>query len=134
MRARRFLWPHLAVILVAALGTSGCGSRSTDKPPSMTRTPGSWSAAVCDQVARGVARHGAMALLHYRPPLSNYPPDVELLIVRTAAGGLERHGCQPAIVGAALSRRLTRRQRAELFSHLPPLTVRYLRRGLAHGR
>jgi hypothetical protein len=126
MKSRRFALPALAGILVAALGASGCRDGSTNAPVPTTRSPSSWSAAVCEQVARGAAREGEQALLHYRPPLSNYPPDVALLGVRIAVGGLERHHCSPAIVGRALARRLTRRQRAELFSHLPPHVVHYL--------
>ena len=70
-------------------------------------------------------------MLHYRPPLSNYPPDVALQGVRISVGGLERHRCPPEIVGKVLSHRLTPKERAELFSHLPPRVVSYLRVGLA---
>ena len=106
------------------------------EPASSSRTattsaPGAWSTEVCRQVARGVAWQGEQALRHYRPPQSTYPPDVALLIVRTGVGGLERHRCPPRIVGVALSRRLTRGQQAELFTHLPRDVVRYLRLGLA---
>lgn len=86
---------------------------------------------MCEQVAGAVAREGLQALAHYRPPLSNYPPDVALLQVRLSVGGLKGHHCPPAIAGAVLARRLSATQRAELFTHLPPGVVRYLREGLA---
>jgi len=84
-------------------------------------------------VAGAVAREGKQALLHYRPPLSNYPPDVALQGIRISVGGLRGHDCPPAIAGAILARRLSARQRAELFTHLPPQVVAYLRRGLAEA-
>lgn len=133
MRTSRLAkWPA-ALALVVALGTAGCGGGSSDTPTSTsaTRAPGSWSTAVCKQVARAVAREGKGALAHYRPPLSNYPPDVALLTVRLSVGGLKGHHCPPAIAGEILARRLSAKQRAELFTHLPPGVVRYLRRGLA---
>jgi hypothetical protein len=117
--------------LLAMLATGGCGGAPGGSDVATNRARGTWTAAVCGQVARGVAWQGEQALRHYRPPQSTYPPDVALLIVRTGIGGLEGHRCPPEIVGAALSRRLTRKQRAELFSHLPPHVVRYLRLGLA---
>ena len=95
------------------------------------RASASWSPRVCHEVAEGVAWQAEQALRHYRPPQSTYPPDVALLIVRTGVGGLQQHRCAPAIMGNALARRLTPRQREELFSHLPTDVVRYLRRALA---
>ena len=120
-----------AVVVLVLLATAGCskgsaGPSSTAPPPRQT-----WSTAVCTQVAGAVAWSGKQALLHYRPPLSTYPPDVSLLRVRLAVQGLDGHGCQPRTVGVALSRKLTPKERAELFTHLPPYVVRYLRRGLA---
>jgi hypothetical protein len=117
----------LLVVLAACSSLVPTGSSQA----AVTRAPGTWSTEVCRQVAQGVAWQGEQALRHYRPPQSTYPPDVALLIVRTAVGGLERHRCPPRIVGVALSRRLTRRQQAELFTHLPTDVVRYLRLGLA---
>lgn len=124
-------WPA-APLLVAALVAGGCGggSRDASTTSSTTRPPGSWSTTVCRQVAGAVAREGLQALAHYRPPLSNYPPDVALLGVRLSVGGLKGHQCPPSIVGGILARRLSAKERAELFTHLPPGVVRYLREGL----
>jgi hypothetical protein len=120
----------IAIVLTAlAAGSSLDPARSSQT--ATTHAPRAWSTAVCRQVAEGVAWQGEQALRHYRPPQSTYPPDVALLIVRTGVGGLKRHRCPPRIVGAALSRRLSRRQQAELFAHLPADVVRYLRLGLA---
>jgi hypothetical protein len=121
------------LVLLAVLATSACGggSSSSEATTTTSRASGAWTPTVCGQVARGVAWQGEQALRHFRPPQSTYPPDVALLIVRTAVGGLEGHGCPPEIVGADLARRLTRKQQAELFSHLPQSVVSYLRRGLA---
>ena len=118
-------------IVLAALVAAWSLEPASSSQTATTRAPAAWSTQVCRQVARGVAWQGEQALRHYRPPQSTYPPDVALLIVRTGVGGLERHRCPPRIVGVALSRRLTRRQQAELFAHLPPDVVRYLRLGLA---
>jgi hypothetical protein len=127
-RALRRLSGAIVLVALAAGWSLEPGSSSQ---AATTRAPSAWSMEVCRQVARGVAWQGEQALRHYRPPQSTYPPDVALLIVRTGVGGLERHRCPPRIVGVALSRRLTRGQQAELFTHLPQDVVRYLRLGLA---
>ncbi len=120
-----------AAIVLAVLAAGGCGGGSSGSQVVKARASGTWPDAVCLQVARNAAREGEDALRHYRPPLSNYPPDVALQGVRLSVGGLERHRCAPEIAGGVLSRRLTRSERAELFSHLPPRLVRYYRLGLA---
>ena len=120
-----------AVVVLVILTTAGCSKGSDASPTAAPHARSTWSTAVCAQVAGAVAWSGKQALLHYRPPLSTYPPDVSLLRVRLAVRGLDGHGCQPRTVGVALSRKLTPKERAELFTHLPPYVVRYLRRGLA---
>ena len=130
MRHRAPRW-HLVAVVIAVLAASGCSSGSSGSQVATTPARGAWPAVVCRQVARGAVREGAQALLHYRPPLSNYPPDVALQGVRIAVGGLIRHRCPPQIVGAMLSRRLTRKEQAELYPHLPPRIASYLRRGVA---
>jgi hypothetical protein len=117
--------------LLAVVVASACASRAGAAVLSTTSSAARWSPLVCKQVADGVALQGLLAVGHYKPPLSNYPGDANLLVVETALSGFRRHGCRPVVVARALVRRLTRRQRAVLLSHLPPATAAYLRRALA---
>ena len=128
----RWLVPAVVGVL---LGAAGCGG-SDDTPSTATAAPrpsGSWSLAVCRQVARALPKEGTDALAHFHPPFSSYPADVALLRIRLSVGGLIDNRCPPALAGATISRGLTAKQRAELFTHLPPNVVRYLRRGLAES-
>jgi hypothetical protein len=70
-------------------------------------------------------------LLHYGAE-SSYPADLGYFQFRMALHDFRLHGCRPRLLGGTMSRRLTRRQRAGLLSHLPSATVRYLRRALAY--
>jgi hypothetical protein len=132
-RSGRLVRWLLPLVVAVAVGAAGCGGGSDDTPPATVRPSGSWSLAVCRQVARALPKEGTDALAHFRPPFSSYPPDVALLRIRLSVGGLIDNHCPPAIAGATISRGLSARERAELFPHLPPNVVRYLRRGLAES-
>jgi hypothetical protein len=127
--AIRALCTVAAVLAVTAASTfvsQGDAARLSTRASSAR-----WSPLVCRQVADGIARQGLRAVLHYHAPLSGYPADTYLLIVRTGVSGFRRHGCRRAVLARALMRHLTRRQRAELLSHVPPGIARYLRHALA---
>jgi hypothetical protein len=137
MRSGLFRRSAAVLVIVAALEAAGCGSGPRDTPATTTtataRPPGLWSLAVCRQVAGALVDEGKQALAHFRPPLSSYPPDVALLRIRLTVGGLIDNHCAAAIAGRDLARGLSARRRNELFSHLPPIDVSYLRRGLAQS-
>lgn len=128
VRAIRVLWTTAAVL---ALVVASVSVSRADAARLSTRTAARWSPLVCRQVAEGVARQGLRAVLHYQAPLSSYPADTYLLLVQTGVTGFRRHGCRRAVLGRALVRHLTRRQRTVLISHLPPGFASYLRRALA---
>ena len=110
---RRFV----AALLVALV--AGCGGNAA-APPS----------PFCTREAGRAADHAARILRYYGPG-QVYPADVAYLSFRQSVSLFEERGCDPAVLGGALKRRLTANQRAELLTHLPPALVRSVRRALA---
>jgi hypothetical protein len=121
-----------SVALVVGVSCTGCGGRSTTLPAATTSTTHPWSAGTCRHQAQVIADDAHQILLHYGAE-SAYPADLGFFMFRGALLEFQRHGCAPRILGSTLDRRLTKKQRTELLSHLPSAMVHYLRRsaGLA---
>jgi len=56
--------------------------------------------------------------------------DVAYFGLRTALGGFREHRCDTKILGATLTRRLSAKQRRELYSHLPAAPGAYFRHAI----
>jgi hypothetical protein len=120
-----------ATALVAAVALTGCGGRSRGLPAITTSEAGpSWSATMCRHQAQVIAADARQILLHYGAQ-SAYPADLAYYMFRSALIEFRRHGCTPQVLGSTLDRRFTKKQLAELLSHLPSTIVRYLGRALA---
>jgi hypothetical protein len=106
----------VAVLLVVL---AGCGGKAA-APPS----------PFCVREA-GRAADNAARILRYYGPGQVYPADVAYLSFRRSISLFEEGDCDPAVLGKALKRRLTARQRAELLTHLPATLVRSVEGALA---
>jgi hypothetical protein len=82
---------------------------------------------MCRHQAQVITDDAQQILLHYGAE-SAYPADLAFFMFRSALLEFQRHGCAPQLLGSTLDRRLTKKQLAELLSHLPATIVRYLRR------
>jgi hypothetical protein len=122
-----------ATALVAAGALTGCGGSSTGRPAVATSAAApSWSPVMCRHQAGVITDDAQQILLHYGAQ-SAYPADLAYFMFRHALIEFKRHACAPQLLGSTLDRRLTKKQLAELRSHLPSTIVRYLHRsaGLA---
>jgi hypothetical protein len=112
---------RIPAVLLAAAALAGCGGRSVAPPPPF-----------CTREA-GRAADNAARILRYYGPGQVYPADVAYLSFKLSVSLFEKRGCDPAVLGAALKRRLTEKQLGELLGHLPATLVRSVRRALAAG-
>jgi hypothetical protein len=109
---------------------TGCGGSSTRLTAVTTPKAGLWSATTCRHQTEVIAEDARQILLHYGAE-SAYPADLAYYMFRSALLEFDRHACPPQLLGSMLARRLTHEQLTDLRSHLPSVTVRYLRRASA---
>jgi hypothetical protein len=133
----------LAALLVATVVLAGCGSSSNqaDKGtvsvgaygvfPARTATTAPASAAVCRTDARTLAGDARAFVVHFDSGAGAYPADLNYVIVRDDLARFRSHGCDPAVLGRALTRGLTAVQRGKLVEHLPSSIAGALRDALA---
>lgn len=112
----------VAVVTVFAGLVAGCGSGSPGTPAAA-----SGSVAACREQGRAIADDALKFLLR----AGSESEDVSYFAFGDDLAAFQRRACPPQILGAALARWLSRRERAGLLSHLPASQVRYLRRALA---
>jgi hypothetical protein len=130
-----------AVICLVAL--AGCGSSAGTKTPAVVTVP-AYGVFPATTVAAGTAGNaracrrdaaafadGARMFLAHSGAQAAYPADLYYVILREAAAGLRAHGCAPAVLGAALERTLTRKQRATLVQGLPTALAATVRESLS---
>jgi hypothetical protein len=87
----------------------------------------------CRHDAQSFARDGLQFLAHYGPQAA-YPADLYYVILRGVFADFQAHRCDGALLGDALDRRLTAKQRGALIADLPRPMDRVIRAGLARTR
>jgi len=133
VRRRASLVGVLAVVALA-----GCGSSSRHAAPAAVTVPayGVYSqtkvtAATrdCRSTAGAVARDAGMFLAHLRPH-GAYPADLYYMIMREHLAGFEADRCDVKLLGTALVKALTPKQRHTLVATLPATMAATVGHGL----
>jgi hypothetical protein len=141
--ARASLLVAGAAVLLASCGSSGHG-KATGRVvtvaaygpfPVQTVTVASSAAdpRICSQDADSFASQAVQYLAHSGRQAA-YPADLWYVILREAMADLRARGCDPAVLGRALERKLTARQRAALISYLPATMGESVRVAVAAAR
>jgi hypothetical protein len=130
LRAVSRAWLFGALV-VSAVALAGCGRSSEQGAPatvtvpaygvySQTTVPGSAAPGTftCRVSARTFAQDARMFLAHVRPH-GAYPADLYYVILRENFAGFQAHHCDAKLLGSALARALTTRQRRALIAALP---------------
>jgi hypothetical protein len=71
-------------------------------------------------------------LAHFGPAAA-YPADLNFVIIREDLSRFASRGCDVALIGSALARRMTAAERKELVADLPAAMARVVRAGLARA-
>jgi hypothetical protein len=132
----------LVAVVVATVVLAGCGSSSRDTDagtvsvgaygvfPARTAKTTKASAVVCRTNAETLVDDAHGFLAHFGR-VGAYPADLNYVIVRDDLARFRSHGCEPAVLGRALSQGLTAAQRSELVANLPTSMAQALRSALA---
>jgi hypothetical protein len=132
--------------LLAALALGGCGGSSGHgKGATQLTVPayGGYRATTesvsgaspgsCRRDARAFTGDALLFLAHSGPEAA-YPADLYYIGMRGVLVDFQAHRCDTALLGGALSRRLTAGQRKALVAGLPHAMARVVREGLARAR
>ncbi len=133
------------LVVGAALLLTGCGSSGHGKATGRVVTVGAYGpfpaqtvtvassaadARICGQDADSFASQSVLYLEHSGRQAA-YPADLWYVILREAMADLQARSCDPGVLGAALDRTLTARQRASLISDLPATMAERVRLAVA---
>lgn len=136
------------LVVVAALLLAGCGSSGHGKSagrvvtvgaygpfPAQTVTvaPSAADSRICRRDADSFASQAVLYLAHSGKQAA-YPADLWYVILREAMADLRARGCDPAVLGRALERELTAKQRTALISYLPATMGESVRVAVAAAR
>lgn len=119
----------LAALAPLAVLAAGCGSQSSRPATTLsqygafpaqtvTTAHGDPRAPVCHTRARTFADQSKQFVAHFRPSAVS-PADNFYFELRVTLADFEAHGCDRALLRAALERSLTARERHVLVSRLP---------------
>jgi hypothetical protein len=112
----------LAAVALGVLGLCGCGGHDRNAAaPSPS--------PACRHFAAVSTDDGRLLLVSYAG--NPTPADEAMHQLRDDLAEEQRRGCAPAVLGAALTLKLTQRQRVQLLSHLPATWVVYFRQAVA---
>jgi len=133
----------LAVLVLAGCGGSsskqgsGSGTRTVTHAPyggfsgtTVVVTTGAPDAPLCKQDAVVFGRDSVQFIQHSGPDAA-YPSDLYYTNARNVYDDFTGHGCDPALLAAALRRRLTPAQRREFVRLIPNPISRVVARELA---
>jgi len=132
----------LAGPLLAALALGGCGGSSGHQAatqltlpgyggyPATTESVSGASPAACRRDARAFTGDAVLFLAHSGPDAA-YPADLYYISMRGVLVDFQGHRCDTALLGGALARRLTAKQRDALVAGLPHAMAAVVREGLA---
>jgi hypothetical protein len=145
MRIRLWL---VCVLTMAAATSIGCGGAARRAGSTTQVTVPAYGVFPATTVAGGPARDGdsracrddaetfaddAIDLLAHFGPRAAYPADLNYVILRGDHANFRARRCDPRLLGRALERRLTARQRAELIGDLPRTMATAVREALARA-
>jgi hypothetical protein len=138
----------LSAVAVAAVVLAGCGGSSARREtatqisvpaygvfPATTVTGSATTTAglrACRSTARTFAEDAVDFLAHFGPAAA-YPADLNFVIIREDLSRFASRGCDVALIGSALARRMTAAERKELVADLPAAMARVVRAGLARA-
>jgi hypothetical protein len=138
--------PWLVVAsLTAAVLVAGCGGSSRpggavgvttvgvydQYPPDTISVPTTNpESRPCRVDASAYAKTSTYFVAHSGPKAA-YPADLYYVVMRENLADFEARRCNPALLGSALERRLTRRQRRALVTELPRVMADVVRKALA---
>lgn len=133
-------WVVGAFVVPVAL--AGCGSSSGHSGPGTVTVPayGVYAQATvpgssapgtraCRVTARSFAGSALMFLAHVRPH-GAYPADLYYVIMREHLANFQAHRCDLKLLGSAIARALTARQRRTLLATLPNTMAATVGQGL----
>jgi hypothetical protein len=141
MRRSWLAGPLLAALAVAGCGgSSGHGQAATQLTvpgyggyPATTESVSGASPGACRRDAQAFTRAAVLFLAHSGADAA-YPADLYYISMRGVLVDFQGHRCDTALLGGALSRRLTAKQRDTLVAGLPHAMARVVREGLARTR
>ncbi|HEY7690814.1 MAG TPA: hypothetical protein VH816_00595 [Gaiellaceae bacterium] len=130
----------LATLALAGCGGSpghtGSGSVSVGAygvtPATTVSGPANASASACRRHARTLAADAVGFVDHYGSAAA-YPADLNYVIIREDLARLQTAGCDPMLLGRALTARLTAAQRRTLVDNLPAAMADEIRAALARA-
>ena len=121
----------IGAFVVPVVALAGCGHSSRHSSPStvtvpaygvysQTKVPGSAPSGTraCRVRAETFSRGTLQFLAHVRPH-GAYPSDIYYFLMRQRLAGFEAHQCDMKLLGSALGRALTAKQRRTLLVALP---------------
>jgi len=136
----------LGALVFAAAALTGCGGSSSHAEqkkdvtvpaygvfPATTESVSPASERACKQNAEGFADNAVQFLAHSGPEAA-YPADLYYVIMRGAITNFQAQRCETALLGNALVRRLTAKQRRVFVAALPRAMARVVRQGLSDAR
>ncbi|HXH97532.1 MAG TPA: hypothetical protein VNH40_10015 [Gaiellaceae bacterium] len=138
-------WQTVAALAVTVVVVAGCGGspsagssvgtvtvRAYDVyPPDTISVPSTNpESPTCHVDARAFARSSLQFLAHSGPKAA-YPADLYYVIMREELADFEARRCSPALLGSALDRSLTAKQRTALVAELPTEMAGTVRKALA---
>jgi hypothetical protein len=139
---------HLCATAVAVVTAAGCGGTTRHAGTTTAVTVPAYgvfpSTVVSAQAARGGDSRAcrvyaetfvrdALDLLAHFGPRAAYPADLNYVILRGDHANFQARRCDPRLLGSALERRLTARQRSELIADLPHTMAADVREALARA-
>lgn len=121
----------VGAFVVSVVALAGCGQSARHSSPgavtvpaygvySQTKVPGSAASGTraCRVRAETFSRGAVQFLAHVRPH-GAYPSDIYYFLMRQRLAGFEAHQCDVKLLGSALARAMTARQRRTLLAALP---------------
>jgi hypothetical protein len=127
-------------VVVAAVALAGCGGSSGHGGSAAQATIPAYGVTpaltvprsdgkACRTDASTLAEDARGFLAHFGKSAA-YPADLNYVIIRGDLARLQAGRCDPGLLGGALRRSLTAKQRAELVADLPSSMARAVRRSL----
>jgi hypothetical protein len=138
-------WHTVAALAVASTALAGCGGSSPHRgaagrvtvqaydaypPDTISVAAGSPDSPTCRLDARAFA-HTSVYFLAHSGPESAYPADLYYVLMREELADFEARRCSLGLLGSALDRRLTARQRRALVADLPREMASVVHEGLS---
>lgn len=138
-------WSAVSALAVGVVALVGCVGSSRDNsaagrvtvraydaypPDTISVAAGAPDSPTCRVDARAFARASVLFVAHSGPE-SAYPADLYYVLMREELADFEARRCSLGLLGSALDRRLTARQRSTLVADLPREMAHVVQKGIA---